>query len=424
MDRDLQRHQRQTHLQQKHQPMNSGLTRYRSAPSSYFSNFIESISRDGGYGGEDLEQFLNPRAVSPATERIFMRFMSNTSDADDSPSNNPPQIARNTSDIKKGRSQFDTPMENEADVLRHQHQHQQQQQQLLIEHQQRQQQNSYFSTASQMIYQRHSQPSQNTANSAMDDSYRLVGSMQTDVSGQMKIGSVNNSSLIRHSSSPAGLFSSLNVKNDGMGSQMEYSSGLPPSSSGLSSEISEAGRKSMGMGASEDANFAEGHRIGGEYITGFTTGSWDESTTMSDKFSKGFGDGDQKTFSIRNKSENQNSESGNWTPTVLSHHLSLPKSSEFSSMEKLLQFQDMVPCQMRAKRGCATHPRSIAERVRRTRISERMRKLQELVPNMDKQSNTSDMLDLAVDYIKDLQNQLKALSENRAKCKCSNKHRP
>ncbi|XP_044510230.1 transcription factor bHLH81-like isoform X2 [Mangifera indica] len=54
-------------------------------------------------------------------------------------------------------------------------------------------------------------------------------------------------------------------------------------------------------------------------------------------------------------------------------------------MEKLLE--DSVPCRVRAKRGCATHPRSIAERVRRTRISDRIRKLQELVPNMDKTSN-------------------------------------
>ena len=33
-------------------------------------------------------------------------------------------------------------------------------------------------------------------------------------------------------------------------------------------------------------------------------------------------------------------------------------------MEKLLQVpEDSVPCKVRAKRGCATHPRSIAERV-------------------------------------------------------------
>lgn len=31
-------------------------------------------------------------------------------------------------------------------------------------------------------------------------------------------------------------------------------------------------------------------------------------------------------------------------------------------MDKLLE--ESVPCKIRAKRGCATHPRSIAERVR------------------------------------------------------------
>ncbi|KAL3637434.1 hypothetical protein CASFOL_018602 [Castilleja foliolosa] len=54
-------------------------------------------------------------------------------------------------------------------------------------------------------------------------------------------------------------------------------------------------------------------------------------------------------------------------------------------MEKLLE--ESVMCRTRAKRGCATHPRSIAERVRRTRISDRIRKLQDLVPNMDKWRN-------------------------------------
>ncbi|KAH8480312.1 hypothetical protein H0E87_030536 [Populus deltoides] len=57
-------------------------------------------------------------------------------------------------------------------------------------------------------------------------------------------------------------------------------------------------------------------------------------------------------------------------------------------MDKLLE--DSVPCRVRAKRGCATHPRSIAERVRRTRISDRIRKLQELVPNMDKIHRVSE----------------------------------
>ncbi|KAF7824999.1 transcription factor bHLH80-like isoform X2 [Senna tora] len=75
-------------------------------------------------------------------------------------------------------------------------------------------------------------------------------------------------------------------------------------------------------------------------------------------------------------------------------------------LEKMLE--DSVPCRVRAKRGYATHPRSIAERVRRTRISDRIRKLQELVPNMDKQTNTADMLDEAVAYVKSLQKQIES----------------
>ena len=37
---------------------------------------------------------------------------------------------------------------------------------------------------------------------------------------------------------------------------------------------------------------------------------------------------------------------------------------EMATMEGLMKVpQDSVPCKIRAKRGCATHPRSIAERV-------------------------------------------------------------
>lgn len=60
----------------------------------------------------------------------------------------------------------------------------------------------------------------------------------------------------------------------------------------------------------------------------------------------------------------QNSELRN-RGSPLSHHLNLPRSSsEMSTTEKMLRFQDTVPCKIRAKRGCATHPRSIAERVK------------------------------------------------------------
>ncbi|KAG7552494.1 Myc-type basic helix-loop-helix (bHLH) domain [Arabidopsis thaliana x Arabidopsis arenosa] len=86
------------------------------------------------------------------------------------------------------------------------------------------------------------------------------------------------------------------------------------------------------------------------------------------------------------------------------------------NMENLME--DSVAFRVRAKRGCATHPRSIAERVRRTRISDRIRKLQELVPNMDKQTNTADMLEEAVEYVKVLQRQIQELTEEQKRCTC------
>ncbi|KAG0494051.1 hypothetical protein HPP92_005045 [Vanilla planifolia] len=104
----------------------------------------------------------------------------------------------------------------------------------------------------------------------------------------------------------------------------------------------------------------------------------------------------------------------------LATRLSLPCTSlEMEAVEKYLNMQqDPAHCKLRAKRGCATHPRSIAERERRTRISKRLRKLQELVPNMDKQTNTSDMLDLALQYIRELQSQLQKLKQEGSECRC------
>jgi hypothetical protein len=78
-----------------------------------------------------------------------------------------------------------------------------------------------------------------------------------------------------------------------------------------------------------------------------------------------------------------------------------------------------VQMRARAKRGCATHPRSIAERVRRTRISERMKKLQDLVPNMEKTTNTSDMLDETVEYVKSLQLKVSELNATIAQLKAA-----
>ncbi|KAH9605261.1 hypothetical protein KSS87_020769 [Heliosperma pusillum] len=67
---------------------------------------------------------------------------------------------------------------------------------------------------------------------------------------------------------------------------------------------------------------------------------------------------------------------------------------------------------MRARRGQATDPHSIAERLRRERIAERMRGLQELVPSCNK-TDRAAMLDEIVDYVKFLRLQVKVLSMSR-----------
>ncbi|GJM85300.1 hypothetical protein PR202_ga01737 [Eleusine coracana subsp. coracana] len=67
---------------------------------------------------------------------------------------------------------------------------------------------------------------------------------------------------------------------------------------------------------------------------------------------------------------------------------------------------------VRARRGQATDPHSIAERVRREKISDRMKNLQELVPNSNRTDKAS-MLDEIIDYVKFLQLQVKVLSMSR-----------
>ncbi|BFI08324.1 protein MpBHLH43 [Marchantia polymorpha subsp. ruderalis] len=66
---------------------------------------------------------------------------------------------------------------------------------------------------------------------------------------------------------------------------------------------------------------------------------------------------------------------------------------------------------VRARRGQATDPHSIAERLRRERIAERMKALQELVPNSNKTDKAS-MLDEIIEYVKFLQLQVKVSVEH------------
>ncbi|XWS37059.1 hypothetical protein CRYUN_Cryun19dG0010800 [Craigia yunnanensis] len=65
---------------------------------------------------------------------------------------------------------------------------------------------------------------------------------------------------------------------------------------------------------------------------------------------------------------------------------------------------------VRARRGQATDSHSLAERVRREKISERMKTLQLLVPGCDKVTGKALMLDEIINYVQSLQNQVEFLS--------------
>ncbi|CAI0428049.1 unnamed protein product [Linum tenue] len=217
--------------------------------------------------------------------------------------------------------------------------------------------------------------------------------------------SSNGSNLARHNSSPAGFFSSLVVENGfhGISTSSRLSSSRTTSFSTsaprLLPQISENGEETFKTPNS-------GKRLS-------SNNSWDFTSSNGIKRLKQDNDGDDLDFF---STLNANGSGGG---NRLTHHLSLPKTAaEMASVEKFLQLQGSVPCKTRAKRGFATHPRSIAERVRRTKISERMRKLQELFPVTDKQTNTAEMLDLAVEYIKDLQKQVKSMKDTKANCTC------
>ncbi|XP_060174157.1 transcription factor bHLH80-like isoform X2 [Lycium barbarum] len=422
------------HRSNQQQQMTSGLTRYRSAPSSYFSSLLNSNDNPGGvvagncgYARDDFDQVLNPRASNnTGIKQVFDRFVANIGPQDLNPNGLIGDTQQN-------------PMSNMKQELEAQQQQMNQNAQFIAPVKQEiTQQNSDYSLASQMNYQNQAQAQQNQNaadfTSAMDSFSRYLGSVdsnrlnQTKMDGGFGAGS-SNSNLARYNSSPAGFFAQVNIEHEygalrGMGnygagsSQVALSSGQPHSS-GLLAPISEFGAKSIEESRQGNESFGKGHKNDESYMTGFPMPTWDDSQILTDDFLQVPEDDEAGQFSNVNAPDNQSSE-GRARPPPLLSQMSLPQTSaELSAMEQLLQ--DSVPCKVRAKRGCATHPRSIAERVRRTRISERMRKLQELVPNMDKQTNTADMLDFAADYIKELETQVKALSETRSKCTCSPK---
>ncbi|CAN6174784.1 unnamed protein product [Urochloa humidicola] len=372
-------------------PMSSpGLLRYRSAPSTLLGevmcgdqDFTAAAAAAAGHGPDHA-----------AADSVLARFLAGPHNAE-------------IPDCKPPRPAASTHFMDAAAASHHQ--------QLMYQSQQHQQQMA-----------------------AMEGQlYRNVSSAGTEPVAAVAAGN----SLLRQSSSPAGFLNHLNMDN-GYGSMLRAGiaagggfrnggvsdarlkgqlSSFPSRQGSVMSQISEVGSEELDGGSSPEASAAAGSNgaarggIPGGYTMG---GAWTDEPTASPTSS-----------GAKRRRDSGGAAPQNGQQPTLAPQLSLPggggngvgkaASAEMAAIEKFLQFSDAVPCKIRAKRGCATHPRSIAERVRRTKISERIRKLQELVPNMEKQTNTADMLDLAVDYIKDLKKQVKVLNDGRANCTCS-----
>ncbi|KAK9684178.1 hypothetical protein RND81_10G191900 [Saponaria officinalis] len=199
-------------------------------------------------------------------------------------------------------------------------------------------------------------------------------------------GSAGTSNLIRHSSSPPNFLNQLTsdtgyCNNQGgsvnghnlsrLGSQLSFTKQDHHALSQIS-ELNECGLlDGMNSHNSNTLKRASSSSSQPHSSSGFSLSAWGDDNNDGFSFS---GPSTKRTKSI-------NDDILNGLVSMESQEIAF----EMTSMDRLMQMpQDSVPCKIRAKRGCATHPRSIAERERRTRISGKLKKLQDLVPNMDK----------------------------------------
>ncbi|XP_047325404.1 transcription factor bHLH63-like isoform X1 [Impatiens glandulifera] len=92
------------------------------------------------------------------------------------------------------------------------------------------------------------------------------------------------------------------------------------------------------------------------------------------------------------------------------NNMSKKKKNKKSEKESSADTSKTDYIHVRARRGQATDSHSLAERVRREKISERMRYLQDLVPGCNKITGKAGMLDEIINYVQSLQRQIEFLS--------------
>ncbi|KAF7810881.1 transcription factor bHLH63-like [Senna tora] len=114
----------------------------------------------------------------------------------------------------------------------------------------------------------------------------------------------------------------------------------------------------------------------------------------------------------KNKASGEEEESKITTNNNNNNNINNRETSADSSKEnsKASEVQKPDYIHVRARRGQATDSHSLAERVRREKISERMKYLQDLVPGCNKITGKAGMLDEIINYVQSLQRQVEFLS--------------
>ncbi|KAJ7975135.1 Transcription factor [Quillaja saponaria] len=105
--------------------------------------------------------------------------------------------------------------------------------------------------------------------------------------------------------------------------------------------------------------------------------------------------------------------SGNSTPPVSETKTKMKSSSgrgKRVKSNKIEEDKGKEVVHVRARRGQATDSHSLAERVRRGKINEKLKCLQNIVPGCYKTMGMSVMLDEIINYVQSLQNQVEFLS--------------
>lgn len=198
MESDLQQHPTMFLDHQNHhhqQQMNSGLTRFKSAPSSYFSNIIDK---------EFYEHLFN-RPSSPETERVFARFMNSLSGSGGSGGGGggDAESVSVTASIAPITDSVVDSLTQQLPIVKEEIDQQSQTMQTMNNN------NSNNNEAVDLpqLQRQQSNNMSNYGSSAAPQSF-YHNSGRPPLPNQMKTG---RSNLIRHGSSPAGLFSNINI---------------------------------------------------------------------------------------------------------------------------------------------------------------------------------------------------------------------